>query len=334
MTDNQSTYQQLRDLVAARKNQDIEAQIAEAGKIVSEIGTIDSRKAFEQVDSRIQKQNTTIRFLNALTRIAAILFIPLLVASALLFYRQQKETTAPPSQFAMQEITSPPGVRSQVVLPDGSNVWLNAESTIKFKVPFDKSTRHVSLCGEAYFEVKKNPDAPFVVQSGKVKVKVLGTKFNYKAFAEENNIEVVLAEGKISLNTEGCAKGNEKTMNPGDRAVFDKTANQTKITNEKIDKYIAWHNGKMIFDETPMPEVALQLGRWYGIEVIIEDPRINKYRITTTFENESLHQVLELLRLSSPISIQYIAATVDKTNKILTKSKIIFTKKTNMPMVK
>jgi len=326
MTDNQSTHQQLQDLLAKRKNQDFEAQIAEAGKIVSEIETIDSRKAFEQVENRIQKQNTTIRFLNALTRIAAILFIPLLVASVWLFFHQPKETTAS-LQFAMQEITSPPGVRSQVVLPDGSNVWLNAESTIRFKVPFDKSTRDVSLCGEAYFEVRKNPDVPFVVKSGKVQVKVLGTKFNYKAFAKENNIEVVLAEGKVSLNTEGCAKGNEKMMNPGDRAVFDKTANQTKITNGKIDKYIAWHNGKMIFDETPMPEVATQLERWYGIEVIIEDPRINKYRITTTFENESLHQVLELLRLSSPIDIKYIAATVDKTNKTLTKSKIIFTKK-------
>jgi ferric-dicitrate binding protein FerR (iron transport regulator) len=326
MTDNQNTHQQLRDLLTVRKNQDFEEQIAEAGVIVSEIETIDSRKAFEQVENRIQKQNTTIRFLNALTRIAAILFIPLLVASVWLFYRQPKETTAP-LQFAMQEITSPPGVRSQVVLPDGSNVWLNAESTIKFKVPFDKSTRDVSLCGEAYFEVKKNPDVPFVVKSGKVQVKVLGTKFNYKAFAKENNIEVVLAEGKVSLNTEGCAKGNEKMMNPGDRAVFDKTANQTKITNGKIDKYIAWHNGKMIFDETPMPEVATQLERWYGIEVIIEDPRINKYRITTTFENESLHQVLELLRLSSPIGIKYIAATIDKTNKTLTNPKIIFTKK-------
>ncbi|HEY5511789.1 MAG TPA: FecR domain-containing protein [Prolixibacteraceae bacterium] len=325
MTD-QSTHQRLRDLLSVRKNQDFEAQIAEAGMIVSEIETIDSRKAFEQVERRIQKQNTSIRFLNALTRIAAILFIPLLVASVWLFYRQPKETIAP-LQFAMQEITSPPGVRSQVVLPDGSNVWLNAESTIKFKVPFDKSTRDVSLCGEAYFEVKKNQDVPFVVKSGKVQVKVLGTKFNYKAFAKENNIEVVLAEGKVSLNTEGCAKGNEKIMNPGDRAVFDKTANQTKITNGKIDKYIAWHNGKMIFDETPMPEVATQLERWYGIEVIIEDPRINKYRITTTFENESLHQVLELLRLSSPIGIKYIAATVDKTNKTLTNPKIIFTKK-------
>ncbi len=327
MTDNQSTHQRLRDLITVRKKQDIEAQIAEAGKIVAEIESIDSRKAFQQVESRIQKQNTTIRFLNVFTRIAAILFIPLLVASAWLFYHLPKETTAPPLQFAMQEITSPPGVRSQVVLPDGSNVWLNAESTIKFKVPFDKSIRDISLSGEAYFEVKKNPDAPFIVKSGNVQVKVLGTKFNYKAFAEENNIEVILAEGKISLNTEGRAKGNEKIMNPGDRAVFDKTANQTKITNEKIDKYIAWHNGKMIFDETPMPEVATQLGRWYGIDVIVEDPKINKYRITTTFENESLQQVLELLRLSSPIEIKYIAATVDKATNKQTRSKIIFTKK-------
>jgi transmembrane sensor len=326
MNNSQITQQQLLELLAVRKNQDFEARIAEAGKIVSEIETIDSRKAFEQVERRIQKQNTSIRFLNTLIRIAAILFIPLLVASVWLFFHQPKETTAP-LQFAMQEITSPPGVRSHVVLPDGSHVWLNAESAIKFKVPFDKSTRDVSLFGEAYFEVRKNPDVPFVVKSGKVQVKVLGTKFNFKAFAEENNIEVVLAEGKVSLNTEGFAKGNEKIMNPGDKAVFDKTSNQTKITNVKINKYIAWHNGKMIFDETPMPEVAAQLERWYGIEVIIEDPRINKYRITTTFENESLTQVLDLLKLCSPIEIKNVSATVDKTNKTLTKSKIIFTKK-------
>ena len=326
MTDNQSAHQSLRDLLDLRKNQDLDAQIAEAGMIVSEIGNIDSRKAFEQVERQIQKQSTTITFLNRLTRIAAVLFIPLLVASVWLFYRQLKEP-APHMNYAMQEITSPSGIRSQIVLPDGSNVWLNAESTIKFKIPFDVSTRDVSLIGEAYFEVKKNPDVPFVVQSGKVQVKVLGTKFNCKAFTEENNIEVVLAEGKVSFNTEGGTQDSEKVMKPGDRAVFDKTTNQTKITNEKIDKYIAWHSGKMVFDETPMPEVATQLERWYGIKVIIEDPTINKYRITTTFENESLHQVLELLRLSSPIDIKYIAATVDKANKRLTKSKIIFTKK-------
>lgn len=326
MTDNQSAHQSLRDLLDLRKNQDLDAQIAEAGMIVSEIGTIDSRRAFEQVERRIQKQNATIAFLNRFTRIAAVFFIPLLVASVWLFYRQLKEP-APHLHYAMQEITSPSGIRSQIVLPDGSNVWLNAESTIKFKIPFDESTRDVSLIGEAYFEVKKNPDVPFVVQSGKVQVKVLGTKFNCKAFTEENNIEVVLAEGKVSFNTEGSTQDSEKVMKPGDRAVFDKTTNQTKITNGKIDKYIAWHSGKMVFDETPMPEVATQLERWYGIKVIIEDPTINKYRITTTFENESLHQILELLGLSSPIDIKYIAATVDKTNKRLTKSKIIFTKK-------
>ncbi len=325
-TDNQSAHQSLRDLLDLRKNQDLDAQISEAGMIVSEIGNIDSRKAFEQVERRIKKQNSTLTFLNTLTRVAAVLFIPLLVASVWLSYRQLKEPT-PPIRFATQEITSPPGVRSQIVLPDGSNVWLNSESTIKFKVPFDESTRDVSLSGEAYFEVKKNPDVPFVVQSGKVQVKVLGTKFNCKAYSEENNIEVVLAEGKVSYSAEGGMQNSRKVMSPGDRAVFDKTTNQTKITNEKIDKYIAWHNGKMVFDETPMPEVATQLERWYGIEVVIEDPTINKYRITTTFENESLHQVLELLRLSSPIGIKYFTATVDKTNKRLTRSKIVFTKK-------
>ena len=134
-------------------------------------------------------------------------------------------------------------------------------------------------------------------------------------------------EGKVSLNTDGEKRENEVIMNPGDRAVFDKTSNLTKVTNENIEKYIAWHTGKLIFDETLMPEVAVQIGRWFGVDVVIADSKINNYRITTTFENESLHQVLELLRLSSPLEIKYIQATINKSNQIQTKSKVIFSKK-------
>jgi ferric-dicitrate binding protein FerR (iron transport regulator) len=160
-----------------------------------------------------------------------------------------------------------------------------------------------------------------------VNVRVLGTKFNYKAFADENYIEVVLAEGRVNFTTARGQTGKEIVMKPGDRVIFDKLSNHTAVTNEKVDKYIAWHCGKLVFDETPMPEVATQIGRWFGVDVVIKDPKIMDYRITTTFENESLHQVLELLRLSSPLEINYIMATINKTNQLQTKSKVIFSKK-------
>jgi len=325
MTNKNSINHTIEELISGRLNQDFEGQIAEAATAISEIKGIDSKSAFLNVQNRIKKEGRYMLFMTSLSRIAAVLFIPLLIASGVLLYRQLnlKEN----QQFAMQEITSPTGIRSRIVLPDGSNVWLNAESTIKFKVPFDQKNRDVSLSGEAFFDVQKNPNVPFVVNSGSVNVKVLGTRFNYRAFEEENKIEIVLAEGKVSLNTDGEKRANEIIMKPGDRAVYDKTSNLTSVTNEPIEKYIAWHDGKMVFDETAMPEVASQIGRWFGVEVVIADPKINKYRITTTFENESLHEVLELLRLSSPIEIKYIQATLNKSNHIQTKSKVIFSKK-------
>lgn len=313
------------ELLEERKNQDIESQISEASRIVSEIEAIDSQSAYLRISKKIQSHSRASLFLQTLTRVAAVLFIPALIAFIWLYNQPKAPLVSLP--YAMQEISTPSGVRSKIVLPDGSTVWLNAQSTLKFRAPFDPFSRDVTLTGEAFFDVKKNPDAPFIVQSGTARVKVYGTRFNCKAFTEEDKIEVVLEEGKVSLNTGGVEKVIEKILKPGDRAVIDKVGNQTNITNEKVEKYIAWHDGKLVFDETPMQEVAIRLARWYGIDVVIDDPRISKYKITTTFDNESLHQVLELLGMSSPINIQYVQATVDQTTQEQTKSKVIFSRK-------
>lgn len=327
MKKNYQIQQNIRNLISVRQNHNFVEQVDEALKAFGEVNNVNSQEAYLKVKEQLQRGRKSTMLYNTFSRVAAILFIPLLIASGVLLNQYLNLKTD--QGFTTQEVYSPRGVRSQIVLPDGSKVWLNAGSTIKFKVPFDQTKRDVSLTGEAFFNVQKNPKAPFVVNSGKVSVTVLGTKFNYKAFEDENNIEVVLAEGKVTINTHGGDTGKELNMKPGERAVFDKITNQTKVTSEKIDKYIAWHTGKLVFDETPMPQVATQLERWFGIEVIIEDPRILNYRITTTFENESLNQVLDLLRLSSPIEIKYVVAAIDIDNKKQTKSKIILSRKIN-----
>ena len=315
----------IENLLEARSNQEPDEQVVEARRIISEIETIDSQAAFALVQNRIQKEQSSGRILNLIMRVAAILFIPLLLASTWLFYKQFDQQS--PVKFAMQEITSPPGIRSQVVLPDGSKVWLNAESTIKFNVPFSKESRDVDLLGEAFFDVTKNPDQPFVVQSGNIKVKVLGTRFNCKAFAEDQQIEVILEEGRIVLNSQTTSGSKEEILNPGDRAVIERESGSTTISNENINKYIAWHTGKLVFDNTPMNEVAQLLERWYGVEVTVQDQEIMNYRFTTTFENESLFQVIELLGLSSPIRIKYVPATITKDHQTQTRSKVLISKK-------
>jgi ferric-dicitrate binding protein FerR (iron transport regulator) len=248
----------------------------------------------------------------------------LLIGSLFTIYKLNPNN---PQQFAIQEITSPIGIRSQILLPDGSKVWLNAESTVKFKIPFDQEKREISLTGEAFFDVQKNPKVPFFVKSGNVEVSVLGTRFNFKAYEHENTIDVVLEEGKVNLITDNDKAVKELMMKPGERAVYDRTSATTKITNVKIDKYTAWHSGRLVFDDTPLPEVAAQLDRWYGIEVVLEGSEIKNYKITTTFENESLNQVLDLLELSSPIEIEYENAKIDKINHTQTRSKIIIRRK-------
>ena len=115
-------------------------------------------------------------------------------------------------------------------------------------------------------------------------------------------------------------------LKPGDRAVVDKTTHKTILTNGNTDKYIDWHIGKLVFDETPMSEVAIQLGRWFGVEIEVDDPQIKNYKLTTTFENESLQEILELIKLSSPIKIEYVSAGINKSNNTQTKSKVIFCK--------
>jgi transmembrane sensor len=311
-----------RSRITRRLNHNLEEQVSEAVQAVYEMEGVDQREALLKVKDRLRQERRLPHFIITLSRIAAILFIPLLIASGVLFYRQLNFTEQ--QQFAMQEITSPSGVRSKVVLSDGSNVWLNAGSTIKFKVPFDKNNRDISLSGEAFFDVYKNPNAPFTVKTENVSVTVLGTRFNCRSFKDENNIDVVLEEGQVKLNVDTGLSVNDIIMKPGDRALIDKASNHTALTNGSIEKYVAWHNGKLVFDETPMSEVAARIGQWFGVDVSIADPKITKFRITTTFDNESLYQMLELLKLSSPIEIKYITA---KLNQNETKSKVIISGK-------
>lgn len=327
MTQRPDLEQRIVTQLNVRETESKEEQIAEAGRILSEIETIDLRAAFIKVQNRIEEKARPIQWINILSRVAAVLFFPLLIVASWLFFKQQNQETNPVTKYAMQEITCPPGMRSQVILPDGSRVWLNAESTIKFSVPFPSESRTIQLSGEAFFDVVKNHQQPFFVCSDKVGVKVYGTRFNFKAYPKDPNIEVILEEGRIGLGVTNQGELNKTALIPGDRAVIVKENHTVDIKNEKIDKYIAWHTGKLVFENTPMNEVALMLERWYGIEVIVKNPEIMDYSFTTTFDNESLFEVIELLEISSPIRIKYIPATIGKENNPQTRSKVFLYKR-------
>ncbi len=320
MKEKKQLATELSQLITERESHDFEKQITEAARIIGEIGAIGSDQAFLRVKNRLKLIQPDRSWLHYLIRIAASLFIPLLLVTGWLVYRQAN----PEEQYCEQRVSNPPGIRSQLALPDGSSVWLGGESSIRFSLPFNKQNREIFLQGEAYFDVMKNKAIPFVVHADILSVTVTGTCFNVKAFEEDQTAEVVLEEGSIILQNHRMTGANKAiVMKPGERTTLDKSTGETVIERVKTENFTSWHNGKLIFDETPMPEVALQLERWYGVRVTIRDPEINKYRITTTFENEPLDQVLELLRLSSPIDIRYLPVTLNKSIPGKTRPEII-----------
>ena len=294
-----------------KKRQSKEDQYFEAGVLVSELTTIDSGKAYSSLQNRISKHTMLYMIWSRFSKIAAILILPLLIYT--LWDQIRDDQSLGIGQLSYQEISNPAGMRSKVVLPDGSQVWLNAESRIRYSIPFVRETRQLELVGEAFLDVAKNPDSPLEVKFNHVTVRVLGTQFNVKAFPDDEQVEVVLKEGCVEL--ENGNKGPERErilLQPDQQWVYDKTNNTASLKEVNADQYIAWHRNRLILDKAPMAEVAKQLERWYGIQVEIRDEALNKYKFTTVFENEPLHRVIELLEMSSPIRIRYIQGEFNK----------------------
>lgn len=312
--------------IESKNNLSDAEKVYAAGKLIHDIEEIDVDAAYLSIQQRISTKGRILKMYASFSRYAAILVLPLLFVSIWMFLNNKG--SEPNQELAMQEITCPVGMRSQVTLPDGSQVWLNAESTIKYSIPFTLENRSVELTGQAFLDVTKNENSPFSIQSGNVKVNVVGTQFDFKSYPNDNNIEVTLKEGKINLSLlAGDNESAQTEMKPGDHFVFDKTTRKAIVRNTNIDNYIGWIDNKLIFDETPMPEMKKILERWYGVEIESTDKTIESYKFTTTFENEPLVQVLELLELSSPIKMDYIPASIDTTTNQIINAKIKISKK-------
>jgi ferric-dicitrate binding protein FerR (iron transport regulator) len=203
-------------------------------------------------------------------------------------------------------------------LPDGSFLWLNAESKIGYPIPFVGENRQVELSGEAYFYVKKNMKDPFIVKVADTKIRVLGTQFNVKAYPEEKHIEVALKEGKVefvSLNHNSDEVHTE--MNPNDYLLFDQLEHQIEIENKNIDPYISWHQNILIFNDTPMSNWSRIIERWYGVKIEMLDEEIKHYHFNGTIEDETVRDVLQILELTLNVScrIDNKNITIEKSGK-------------------
>lgn len=191
-------------------------------------------------------------------------------------------------------LVTPRGGQYKVILPDGSAIWLNAASSLRFPTHFVGKERRVELSGEGYFEIKKNALQPFIVNAAGQEVTVLGTHFNINAYKENNIIKTTLLEGAVKLS-----KGGQSHMlAPGQQASLDNQNNSFSIAkNIDVDAAIAWKNGRFSFEEANIKEVMQQVARWYDVDVFYEGDFSNvEFTGVIISRGADARQVLNLLK--------------------------------------
>lgn len=267
-------------------------------KEMQDIEQFDTDMAWSKLYSRIDKPNTGKESGNGkifgLTKVLAIAAsVAILIGLAgFLSYN---------TYFGNQSIYNSELTAQLVELPDGTEVYLNTNSEIEFERNFYKNgKRQVVLKGEAFFDVARDVNHPFIISAENSFIKVLGTSFNVNAI--NNNVEVVVKTGKVEVfNTNKSVE--HVILLPGDKAIVNQSNTITKSTNNK-ENYLGWLNRKLVFKAMPLSEVISDLEKTYHCEIEMADTSIASLKITSTFDNDPLDDILKSIALTFDLSIE------------------------------
>lgn len=216
----------------------------------------------------------------------------------------QYDTTAS-EQPTINTIRTPRGGQFRVVLPDGSRVWLNAASSIRFPTVFNAKERRVSVEGEVYFEVASRPHQPFIVQADDRQVQVTGTRFNVMAYADESAIETTLLEGGVRVS----GRGQEALLTPGLQAVMTRTESGINVRKADTDRVIAWKEGRFEFRGN-IRGIMRQIARWYDVEVVYKGDTEGRNFGGAISRTENIEDVLKMLEITGSIHFEINNNTV------------------------
>ena len=297
---------------------EVESWLAENWATSAEI---DSNTLIETVFIQIQEYQkehhmksrfSVTRILKLYQKIAAFLLIPI-IGLGILYWVSQSNQSA--DQYT--ETIAPRGQKSQIVLADGTKVWLNSDTKIKYPGNFSKNQRDVYLDGEAFFEVSKNERQTFVVHTSGVNVKVLGTKFNVKAYSDENQIETSLFEGKVNLlMTNPSDETIEKEVKPGQSFVYSKTDRQLALNRFPQDEINGWKKNQLIFKDDAFSNLVRKIERWYDVKVLYDEKQFDDRRLTVElYEGERLDRLMEIISLALSVNYEYEKGEVVLTPK-------------------
>jgi ferric-dicitrate binding protein FerR (iron transport regulator) len=241
---------------------------------------------------------------------AAILILPIISALSVYYFTQNNSDNFHPIMITAQK-----GEKAEAVLPDGTKVWINSESTIRYDNSFNQKKRIVYLEGEAYFEVASNKKVPFVVQTKSMDVQALGTSFNVRSYGIDSLIYAVLLDGEIKVS----ASDQEQILNVNQRAIFNKSTNRLTVDAVEAINFIEWKKGNIYFNNQTFSQIAQTLSRIYNVDIEFASEELSLIRFSGTLGSSGIKNALDVLTLTSPMYYDVKDTTVilyHKDNKL------------------
>lgn len=294
---------------------------------------IDEPKALKNTLKRIKQApvRENLRFI--WQKVAAILFIPLLIGSLLWIRTVPRSQNRTSNEVIYNEVHAAFGTRSKLRLSDSSLVWLNSGSTLRYPVKFENNQRKVFLSGEAYFEVESDESKPFIVETPTLQIRATGTKFNVQEYYAHPVSEVMLLSGKLMVNEcNNSSKDNSSIseLKPNQFLSYNRDTREKHIINEDVLRYVAWKDGILVFRNDPLERVLAKLSLMFNVEIDLQGDQLKNYRYHATFQDESLEEILKLLRLSAPLNFREIKRSPLPDGSFPKKKVVIFFDKSRL----
>ena len=264
---------------------------------------INAKRSWDEFDAKLEKDTgikksdgggKRISLIRQLLRVAAVFLVTL--GTGYMVLQNQKDPVVP-----MLVNQSKVNEKKEITLPDGSKIWLNGQTTLRYTADFNP--RMVSLEGEAFFEVVHQDGKPFEILSDSTKTIVLGTSFNVRAYPEESFVEVNVREGKVAFQ-ENTNKDKALILTAGDAGTFNKKENVLSKSTPKISNATSWKTGELNFNNTLIAEVLPTLERYFGKTIKVNNPKILNCHITGKYQKPTLNQLLNVLAFSLDIEIK------------------------------
>lgn len=280
---------------ASAENQRLLGQVYHILYINDRINTaaeFDPESSLRELKARMRSKSRKGTLLRIARRATAVAAVFALVLGAAFFTQRLDEQLSSPLQVRTQL-----GERSQVILPDGSKVWLNSCSSVRYSSSLFSRKRRVEMSGEAYFIVEKDPHAPFIVSSDGLDIEVLGTRFNVRNDSELHRITTVLLEGGI----EARGGNSSARLQPSQQIVFDTDTREMLVSEcSSVERSISWIDGKFGFNRNTFSEIVAELERYYNVNIRFVDARLRDERFSGDFRVEDgIYHILSILQLTN-----------------------------------